>query len=419
MAQFPCENIPGKDISYIKTLSSYSPTSQTDRYEIQNALNGAGSDQILTHSPSNGTLISHFVTLANEAHDTNHENDHEHELEASTILFPRDLNQRGSDSPPVYRTLTNTRNSTYENPLRTDNNQTLNSSVEKSYQGVSRAGANKPPLRSTSVPRICRSFECTGMVSSNLNKSQSTINEYLDNIKQGSVAHESYTANPDYNPEKQYFKDPEIQKIALAARARKEINWRDASKQREYFELIKESGLFNEKFYGLPEKQIDSRLSQIQGTLKFVTCLENIESSPPSRRVANHLTMHPYFFPEETQNSPANSRPILTNNSSLNVLRTSSVSAKKIGNKEVRGVRPSFVNVNEWVTAKKEQNSASKENLVRRSTETKGQRSTEAKKRGNNPFSNHLFTNPADHCVNTSLNQSRLRPHLEKLFRAA
>lgn len=42
-----------------------------------------------------------------------------------------------------------------------------------------------------------------------------------------------------------------------------DIDWRDPKKQPEYFRVLRESGLLNEAFYGVPEKEMDLRLSHI------------------------------------------------------------------------------------------------------------------------------------------------------------
>lgn len=70
---------------------------------------------------------------------------------------------------------------------------------------------------------------------------------------------------PNYDPEKLYFKDPEIKAIAESSRKFRSLTWKEPHKQTEYFKVLRESNILDYKFYGHPEEVLELKLSQITG----------------------------------------------------------------------------------------------------------------------------------------------------------
>mmetsp|Transcript_9320 Transcript_9320/g.10486 ORF Transcript_9320/g.10486 Transcript_9320/m.10486 type:complete len:294 (-) Transcript_9320:161-1042(-) len=68
-----------------------------------------------------------------------------------------------------------------------------------------------------------------------------------------------------YDPNKLYFQDPEIKKIAESSRKFHSLTWKEPNKQAEYFQILRETDLLDYKFYGHPEEVLELRLSMVSG----------------------------------------------------------------------------------------------------------------------------------------------------------
>lgn len=206
---------------------------------------------------------------------------------------------------------------------------------------------------STYQPRPLDTSNYYQSETSPLKKSQLNISGYLENLKQSQIAHSKLTSNPNYNPEKLYFKDPEIQRISNAAKARNNLDWRDPAQQKAYFAKLKETGLFNERYYGLPPTEFDLRLSQIQQG--FPVSYEHKGYVPEFKNVSHNLATSGVYNPQDMPlptaefHSKYSPRVHETDTSFQNA---STISVKSAGNKEIRGVRPSYVNLNDWKSGK-------------------------------------------------------------------
>ena len=68
----------------------------------------------------------------------------------------------------------------------------------------------------------------------------------------------------EYDPNKCYYRDPEIVKIAEIGRQYCNLDWRDPGTQQEYFRALRETGLLNTNFYGTSEEDFEEKLHLIK-----------------------------------------------------------------------------------------------------------------------------------------------------------
>lgn len=213
-----------------------------------------------------------------------------------------------------------------------------------------------------------KSFQPTNAASNQPKQKPNELN-LKESMKPSQLVNSQFTPSPNYNPEKLYFNDPEIKKIVEAAKSRVNVDWKDPKKQKDYFIAIKESGVFNEKYYGVSDKEFNLRVSQLtqrsvtptnrRGVAEFKDINHQLtksgfvdrgEKTPTTERTPTRVNKESYV--------PAFGTRVDTETS--NVLDTSGNLTPRqhsvAGQKEIRGVRPSNVSEVAWKTPTKSPN---------------------------------------------------------------